>query len=825
MSKQYNGYQKVGCLEKDVRNQIDRERRLGIEAGDAQAMLEHFIHMQKENPNFFYSIDLNDDQSVRNVFWVDAKGRDDYIYFGDVVSFDSTYLTNKYKMPFAPFIGVNHHFQSILLGCAIIADETTSTYVWLMRTWLKAMGGKAPKAIVTDQDKAMKAAIAEVFPNSRHRFCLWHIMRKIPEKLGHVTRKYENFMAQLNKCIYKSWTEEQFENRWWKMVETFELGKNGWIKSLYEDRKQWVPTYMRDTFFAGMSTTQRSESINSFFDKYVQRKTTLKEFIEQYKVALQDRHERESKANFDTWNRTPILKSHSPYEKQMSTVYTHEIFKKFQREVLEIVACHPKKEEEDETVTMFMVHDFEANEDFIVEWEEAESKVSCLCRLFEYKGFLCRHAMTILQFSAVSKIPSHYILNRWSNNAKSHNIEAPALEEVKSVMPKLKVLDPQVTKTKGAPKRIKSGIEKKRKKNNTSKKDKENSNSIVSWPSIDGYCTTQQSIQGQSTSMSLNFDGYVLQQSMQGLLQSMHDDLIFTGNNLRMFQDFKDSMVQEFEMTDIMLKSYYLGIEVKQDEGEIFISQEAYSKFILKKFNMEECNPVRTPVDCGIKLSKHDEGKIEVALGSIKPTSRISISNQRNLQIALNLGLKSTSLESPNLKPNPKIELNINLERPSTRPRIKIRKLGTPKHDRRIPFKEGIEKVSLLMSLIKRIQSRISEDFAIVKSSSFDAIIVNTDSLVGVPDSDVEREIVVKDVVVGEIELGKGSVYDMEFDLVGAEDEPENKDDKAGDDRKGDQDLEEAAQEAAAAAAATSGSSTMAVVVWSTTTLVTQTVV
>ncbi|KAF8403430.1 hypothetical protein HHK36_011534 [Tetracentron sinense] len=404
--------------------------------------------------------------------------------------------------------------------------ETTSTYVWLMRTWLKAMGGKAPKAIVTDQDKAMKAAIAEVFPNSRHRFCLWHIMRKIPEKLGHVTRKYENFMAQLNKCIYKSWTEEQFENRWWKMVETFELGKNGWIKSLYEDRKQWVPTYMRDTFFAGMSTTQRSESINSFFDKYVQRKTTLKEFIEQYKVALQDRHERESKASFDTWNRTPILKSHSPYEKQMSTVYTHEIFKKFQREVLEIVACHPKKEEEDETVTMFMVHDFEANEDFIVEWEEAESKVSCLCRLFEYKGFLCRHAMTILQFSAVSKIPSHYILNRWSNNAKNHNIEAPALEEVKSVMPKLKVLDPQVTKTKGAPKRIKSGIEKKRKKNNTSKKDKENSNSIVSWPSIDGYCTTQQSIQqsiqGQSTSMSLNFDGYVLQQSMQGLLQSMH---------------------------------------------------------------------------------------------------------------------------------------------------------------------------------------------------------------------------------------------------------------------------------------------------------------
>ena len=43
------------------------------------------------------------------------------------------------------------------------------------------------------------------------------------------------------------------------------------------------------------------------------------------------------------------------------------------------------------------------------------------------------------------------------------------------------------------------------------------------------------------------------------------DDFIFTGNNPRMFQEFKDSMVREFEMTNIRFISYYLGIEVKQD--------------------------------------------------------------------------------------------------------------------------------------------------------------------------------------------------------------------------------------------------------------------
>ncbi|KAG7593894.1 Reverse transcriptase RNA-dependent DNA polymerase [Arabidopsis thaliana x Arabidopsis arenosa] len=52
------------------------------------------------------------------------------------------------------------------------------------------------------------------------------------------------------------------------------------------------------------------------------------------------------------------------------------------------------------------------------------------------------------------------------------------------------------------------------------------------------------------------------------------DDLIFTGNNPRMFEEFKKEMTKELEMTDIGLMSYYLGIEVKQEDNRIFITQE-----------------------------------------------------------------------------------------------------------------------------------------------------------------------------------------------------------------------------------------------------------
>ena len=74
-----------------------------------------------------------------------------------------------------------------------------------------------------------------------------------------------------------------------------------------------------------------------------------------------------------------------------------------------------------------------------------------------------------------------------------------------------------------------------------------------------------------------------------------------------MFKDFKKAMAREFEMTDIGLMAYYLGIEVKQMEEGIFISQEGYAKEILKKYEMLDCKPVSTPVECGVKLSRHDE--------------------------------------------------------------------------------------------------------------------------------------------------------------------------------------------------------------------------
>ena len=110
------GYENVTYNEKDVCNFLDKERRLKYREGDRHALHEYFVRMQGKNSNFYHVLNLDDELRVRNVFWIDVRSRAAYESFHDVITFDTTYLTNEYDMLFAPFIGINHHGESLILG-------------------------------------------------------------------------------------------------------------------------------------------------------------------------------------------------------------------------------------------------------------------------------------------------------------------------------------------------------------------------------------------------------------------------------------------------------------------------------------------------------------------------------------------------------------------------------------------------------------------------------------------------------------------------------------------------------------------------------------
>ena len=87
------------------------------------------------------------------------------------------------------------------------------------------------------------------------------------------------------------------------------------------------------------------------------------------------------------------------------------------------------------------------------------------------------------------------------------------------------------------------------------------------------------------------------------------DDLLVTGSNEELVRKFKEDMKKIFEMTDLGEMTYFLGIEIKQKNGEVLICQKKYAKEILKKFRMDECKSVDTPMCQKGKLSKRDEAE------------------------------------------------------------------------------------------------------------------------------------------------------------------------------------------------------------------------
>ncbi|XP_043708615.1 protein FAR1-RELATED SEQUENCE 5-like isoform X2 [Telopea speciosissima] len=417
--KEYGGTSNVGFTERDCRNYMrsSRQRTLG---GDTQILLDYLKHMHAQNPAFFYAVQGDEDQCMSNIFWADSKARTNYTYFGDTVTFDTTYRSNRYRLPFAPFTGVNHHGQPVLFGCALLINESEASFVWLFKTWLTAMSGRPPVSITTDHDRVIRSAITQVFPETRHRFCKWHIFKEGQEKLSHVYLEHPTFEAEFHKCVNMAESIEEFESCWMALIDRYSLREHEWLQAIYNARRQWVPVYLRNTFFAEMSITQRSDSMNSYFDGYVNASTNLQLLVKQYEKALESRYEKEVKADFDTMNTAPVLKTPSPMEKQAAELYTRKLFVKFQEELVETLTFMATKIEDDGAMNTYRVAKFgEDHKSYIVRLNVLEMKVACSCQMFEFSGLLCRHILTVFRVTNVLTLPSHYILKRWTRNAKS----------------------------------------------------------------------------------------------------------------------------------------------------------------------------------------------------------------------------------------------------------------------------------------------------------------------------------------------------------------------------------------------------------------------
>ncbi|KAK3229230.1 hypothetical protein Dsin_001111 [Dipteronia sinensis] len=143
------------------------------------------------------------------------------------------------------------------------------------------MHGKYPILVVIDGDKAMSKALRLVMPTAIRRFFSLYLEQNMQMNVGD-----SGFTQAFTYCMLTYMTDLEFESEWLEVIDMFGLQHNEWVKMMYSKRKLWAETFLRSTFFGGLRSTQRPESINAFLNPFLHHKVKLYEFMSHINRAM-----------------------------------------------------------------------------------------------------------------------------------------------------------------------------------------------------------------------------------------------------------------------------------------------------------------------------------------------------------------------------------------------------------------------------------------------------------------------------------------------------------------------------------------------------------
>ncbi|XP_024966057.1 protein FAR1-RELATED SEQUENCE 5-like [Cynara cardunculus var. scolymus] len=199
----------VDCSGGTVRNHQNFKHDMAYFVGnkDAQMLLNVMSNRRKVCPEFFFEYKC-DDKELLAIFWADETTHSNYREFGDAISFDATFRTNKHAMIFVPFVAIDNHNKSVVVGAVLIHNESVVDYTWISNY-------------------------------------LQHRM---------------SFVSEFNKLVWNvHLAPDEFEMKWLNMVDSYDLRGDSWFDELYEIRESWIPTYYKDYHMSSLMKTTSSQ--------------------------------------------------------------------------------------------------------------------------------------------------------------------------------------------------------------------------------------------------------------------------------------------------------------------------------------------------------------------------------------------------------------------------------------------------------------------------------------------------------------------------------------------------------------------------------------
>lgn len=394
--------------EKDIRNLLQSFRK--AEPVDESIDLLRMCRNNKEkDPNFRFEYTLDSSNRLENIAWSYASSVHSYEIFGDAVVFDTTHQLTAFDMPLGIWVGVNNYGMPCFFGCVVLREENLRSFSWALRTFLEFMNGNAPQTLLTDQNMCLKDAIAAEMPATKHALCIWMIVAKFPSWFNAVLEdRYNEWKTEFYR-LYNLEEIEDFEVEWGDMVNCFGLHNNRHITNLFGLRSLWALPYLRSHFFAGMTYTGQSKSINAFIQRFVGAQNRLAHFVDQVAVAVDFKDQAGEQQTMQQNLQNICLKTGAPMESHAAAILTPFAFSKLQDQL--VLAAHYASFQVDD---FFLVrHHTKLEGGRKVYWVPREGIIRCSCHQFEFSGILCRHTLRILSTGNCFQIPERYLPVRW----------------------------------------------------------------------------------------------------------------------------------------------------------------------------------------------------------------------------------------------------------------------------------------------------------------------------------------------------------------------------------------------------------------------------
>ncbi|CAN6443778.1 unnamed protein product [Victoria cruziana] len=409
----------------DYRDQLWKKRKKIMKNSGMCALGYYLQKKSSKDPGFYSAMQLDEDGYAVNVFWADARSRVDYECFSDVLVFDTTVKMNSYQCPFVQFVGVNHHSQSCIFGGAFLYDETIETFEWLFRVFTEAMNGKHPRVVLTDDDNVIALAVFHIWPSAHHRLCLWHIFQNAEKNIGDLLNQKTGFKESFIKCILQCEDENTFQSTWEQMIHVYNLEENIWLQKLYKDKEKWALAYGRQYFCADMVSAQRAKSMHATLRKCLYSCSTISRFMEQYELFLDSLRQSELEEDVKGLHTHPVTLGMKILI-QAADLYTPTVFEWFKKEVIQVLNCNIEVDIQKTNIHRYHViwegEEPPRRQEVYVTYNVENGTVECTCKNYEFKGFLCCHALKALDRENIREIPSPYIMQRWKKHAKIESL-------------------------------------------------------------------------------------------------------------------------------------------------------------------------------------------------------------------------------------------------------------------------------------------------------------------------------------------------------------------------------------------------------------------